>query len=265
MKKRKSAFGITPSIVIGAVVATVLVGIAVGVSVVLTNKKGSSSSSPPRSSVYVPSAKSSVAPFSSAETPPMCSPGEEIDPLTGECIGIDLDGDGHAPLPFGTDCNDNDATIFPGAPEIPGSEIDSNCDTIITPCSVISDIIPSRNATREDICGTCPDSKCIIVQNPPYAFSGDYWLNLGLDTTDETTLGDGHACAKDIKKYRIQWFAKDDEGNRKWSRWYCKGENDIDTRENPDPRHDNTRWWKYFDDHVHEYQICTNDLSCSYV
>ncbi len=42
----------------------------------------------------------------------------------------DLDGDGHAALFAGGDCDDRDAARFPGAPEVSGNDVDENCDGI---------------------------------------------------------------------------------------------------------------------------------------
>ena len=50
-------------------------------------------------------------------------------PLTG-CTGTDEDGDGHSPP---EDCDDGNSAIYPGADELPGDAIDSDCDGALDP------------------------------------------------------------------------------------------------------------------------------------
>lgn len=47
-------------------------------------------------------------------------------------VGIDFDVDGWTAEP-GVDCNDTDATINPGVPEIQGNLVDENCDGVVEP------------------------------------------------------------------------------------------------------------------------------------
>jgi arylsulfatase A-like enzyme len=43
-------------------------------------------------------------------------------------LALDFDGDGHAAVLGGADCDDSDPARHPEAPEIPGNDVDENCD-----------------------------------------------------------------------------------------------------------------------------------------
>ncbi len=48
-------------------------------------------------------------------------------------LTMDADGDGYAAVLGGSDCDDDDADRNPDAPELPGNEIDENCDGFVAP------------------------------------------------------------------------------------------------------------------------------------
>jgi hypothetical protein len=76
-------------------------------------------------------------------TPPdganeVCEPTHKIDrPQSPPPPPVDADGDGVSPP---ADCADNNVTVRPGAPEVPGNQIDENCDGRDAPGRVMAQI-----------------------------------------------------------------------------------------------------------------------------
>ena len=83
-------------------------------------------------------------------------------PSTGK--PVDADGDGYK---SNKDCDDSNAAIFPGAPEIPGDGIDQNCDGIDPPLDNCADA--DGDGYTDGICGgeDCNDSDPAVYPGAP--------------------------------------------------------------------------------------------------
>ena len=82
----------------------------------------------------------------------------------------DADGDTYQDAACGgTDCNDNDPAINPGAAEICGNGIDENC-----------------NGTVDDTCLTCPDGTLLVIKKAKYVAAADMLLVMGRATVGTT-------------------------------------------------------------------------------
>ncbi len=71
---------------------------------------------------------------------------EAAPPAASWLIAFDRDGDGFTRFSNPPDCNDNNPTIYPGAPEAAGGHVDSDCEGVIDPFPLIAPVV-NRNYT----------------------------------------------------------------------------------------------------------------------
>ena len=116
--------------------------------------------------------------------------------IAGQCVEFDNDGDGYT-VSEG-DCNDNDASTYPGAPEICGDGIDQDCDGADLVCldtdgdgiPDINDNCPNvANADQADSDGDGTGDVCETVADIDgniynvIIFGGQWWLRENLRTS----------------------------------------------------------------------------------
>lgn len=83
----------------------------------------------------------------------------------------DADGDGYPDASCGgTDCNDSDAAINPGAAEVCGNTLDENC-----------------NGASDNTCLSCPDGTLLVIREMEYD-SGNGTLHIKGRATNGTTI-----------------------------------------------------------------------------
>ncbi len=97
---------------------------------------------------------------------------------------VDADGDG---FPAGSDCNDNDPKIYPGAQEICGDNIDQNCDGRDVPVAACDN--DGDHFTPKD--GDCDDNNASV--NPSIAERCD-GVDNNCDGAVDEGFGIGKAC-----------------------------------------------------------------------
>lgn len=64
---------------------------------------------------------------------------------------FDLDRDGYAAVLAGGDCNEFDAAISPGAAELPGNDIDENCDGRTTEDAAVREFVAARAEHKAEL------------------------------------------------------------------------------------------------------------------
>lgn len=64
-------------------------------------------------------------------------------------LALDGDDDGHSPWLGGGDCDDADSGVFPGARELPGNEVDENCDGVMASGEIALQLHDAERARTE--------------------------------------------------------------------------------------------------------------------
>jgi len=117
---------------------------------------------------------------------------------------------------------------------------------LIVPCNYdLSDTAFTININDgPSLCSVAPT----VIQAGPLGNPGGTgeFEKLGLDTSKHP----------EIMRYRIQWFSG------AWSPWYVPGVGDEDWNTNLDGT--KRRVWSYFDDHNHEFEVCSVSPTVNY-
>ncbi len=64
---------------------------------------------------------------------------------------FDVDGDEHSALLGGGDCDDTDATIHPGTPEVTGNDVDENCDGFVGDDTVVREVARATEIRKQEL------------------------------------------------------------------------------------------------------------------
>lgn len=129
-----------------------------------------------------------------------CSAGRCVPPVVA-CVDSDADGYRNPTSPAGctmtgtADCNDADATVYPGAGDVCGNGVDEDCSGADLPCVVSAETIcdnvdNNRNGVVDEGCDDDNDNYCDAAMTKPYGMYpttcslSSYWSTQGDDCDD---------------------------------------------------------------------------------